>query len=61
MRSEQAMYDLILSVAKEDTRIRGVLLNGSRADASRKKDELQDYDIIYITEHVTDFNNTLDW
>ncbi|GEM02936.1 Streptomycin adenylyltransferase [Halolactibacillus halophilus] len=31
MQSEQAMYDLILSVAKEDTRIRSVLLNGSRA------------------------------
>ena len=51
------MYDLILSVAKEDERVRGVLLNGSRADTSRKKDDLQDYDIIYITEHVTDFNN----
>lgn len=61
MRSEQAMYDLILSVAKEDERVRGVLLNGSRADASRKTDDLQDFDIIYITEHVTDFNNNLDW
>ena len=61
LRSEQAMYDLILSVAKEDPRIRGVLLNGSRADVSRNSDDLQDYDITYITEHVTDFNNNLDW
>jgi len=32
MRSEKEIYQLILSVAKKDERIRAVVLNGSRAN-----------------------------
>ena len=32
MRSEQEMFDLILSFAKEEERVRAVVLNGSRAN-----------------------------
>lgn len=32
MRSEQEMLDLILDTARQDERIRAVILNGSRAN-----------------------------
>jgi aminoglycoside 6-adenylyltransferase len=51
MRTEQEMLDLILRVAKEDERIRAVLLAGSRANPGVPKDNYQDYDIAYF---VTD-------
>ena len=42
MRSEQEMYELILGVAKNDDRILGVYLNGSRAKSDAPKDLFQD-------------------
>lgn len=48
MRSEQEMYDLILNTARQDDRIRAILLNGSRANPHARRDRLQDFDIVYI-------------
>jgi len=61
MRSEQEMYDLILSTAREDERIRAVILNGSRANPNAPRDRWQDFDIIYIVTDVQPFRNNLPW
>ncbi|MCD6289911.1 MAG: aminoglycoside 6-adenylyltransferase [Anaerolineae bacterium] len=36
MRSEQEMYQLILETARNDERIRAVILSGSRADPNAR-------------------------
>jgi aminoglycoside 6-adenylyltransferase len=61
MRSEQEMMDLILGTAKEDDRIRAVIMNGSRANPSAKKDFFQDYDIVYIVTNVRSFTCNHSW
>jgi aminoglycoside 6-adenylyltransferase len=61
MRSEQEMMDLILSTAKEDDRIRAVIMNGSRANPDAKKDIFQDYDIVYIVKDVKSFTKDHSW
>ena len=38
MRSEREMYDLILGFARADERVRGVILNGSRANPNAPRD-----------------------
>jgi aminoglycoside 6-adenylyltransferase len=61
MRSEQEMMDLIINVAKEDERIRAVLMVGSRANPSVPKDIYQDYDITYFVKDVTPFYDNSEW
>lgn len=61
MRSEEEMLELILNVAKNDERIRAVLLTGSRANPSAPRDAYQDYDITYFVKDVTPFYHNLDW
>lgn len=61
MRSEKEMMDLILNTAKEDERIRAVILNGSRTNPNAKKDPFQDYDVIYLVKEVTPFEYNMDW
>ena len=56
MRTEQEMYDLLLSVAKEDERIRLVTLEGSRANPAVPDDGWKDYDLSYF---VTDMDSYL--
>jgi aminoglycoside 6-adenylyltransferase len=55
------MLKLILSVAKQDDRIRAVFLNGSRANPNAKKDCLQDYDIVYIVTEMDSFLQNHAW
>lgn len=55
MRSERDMYDLILGFAQKDERIRGVILNGSRADPERTPDRLRDFDIVYLVTDVAPY------
>ncbi|ABR49485.1 adenylyltransferase [Alkaliphilus metalliredigens QYMF] len=52
MRTEKEMMDRILNTAKEDERIRAVVMNGSRVGNPSSKDCFQDYDIVYF---VNDF------
>jgi aminoglycoside 6-adenylyltransferase len=54
-RTEQEMFDLILSTARSDERIRAVVLNGSRADPDAKADCFQDYDIVFVVKDVRSF------
>lgn len=55
MRSEQEMFDLILTTARQDDRVRAVFLNGSRANPNAKKDALQDFDIVFIVRELQTF------
>lgn len=61
MRSEQEMLDLILDNARDDERIRAVIMNGSRANPNARRDIFQDFDIEYLVTDVTPFKNNLDW
>ncbi len=60
-RDEDTMLQLIIQTAEADDRIRGVILNGSRASPSAKKDMFQDYDIIYLVTDVTPFVDDKHW
>ena len=61
MRSEQEMLDLILNTARNDDRIRAVILNGSRAIPGSPGDIFQDFDIIYLVSDVCSFRKDPDW
>ena len=61
MRNETEILDLILGIAKEDDRIRAVLMSGSRANPDCPKDAFQDYDIIYYVTDVAPFYNNTGW
>src|SRR4030067_1199988 len=52
MRSEREMFELILSYARDDENIRAVVLNGSRANPSVKKNPFQDFDLVYLVRSV---------
>lgn len=55
------MYELILETAKKDPRIRGVYLNGSRANPSAPKDIYQDYDIVFVVSEFESFTADHRW
>ncbi|MEC5425845.1 aminoglycoside 6-adenylyltransferase [Virgibacillus sp. C22-A2] len=61
MRNEKEMMDLILNTAKNDERIRAVVMNGSRTDPNAKKDIFQDYDIVYIVKDIDSFTSDHSW
>ncbi len=61
MRSEQEMLDLIVDTAKNDERIRVVIMNGSRANPNAPKDFFQDFDIVYLVTDVAAFRYNYDW
>lgn len=61
MRTEQEMMELILHTAREDERIRAVVLNGSRANPNAKRDIFQDYDIVYLVTDVAPYVDNLPW
>lgn len=61
MRTENEMMELIVNVAREDERIRAVLLSGSRADSEAPRDIYQDYDITYFVGDVKPFYNNMEW
>ena len=61
MRSEQEMLELILSTAKSDDRIRGVIISGSRANPEARYDIFQDFDIVYFVTDVPSFTDDHTW
>jgi aminoglycoside 6-adenylyltransferase len=61
MRSEQEMLDLIVDTARDDDRIRAVIMNGSRANPAAPRDIFQDFDIVYLVTDVAPFKNNLEW
>ncbi|MCU0486877.1 MAG: aminoglycoside 6-adenylyltransferase [Anaerolineales bacterium] len=61
MRSEEEMFELILGTAREDERIRVVMMNGSRANPNAPKDFFQDYDIVYFVTDAAPYTRNLEW
>ncbi len=61
MRSDKEMLDLILSIARDDERIRAVIMNGSRVNPEVPRDFFQDFDIVYVVEDIKPFKQTPDW
>ena len=62
MRTENEMMDLIINIAKNDERIRAVVINGSRADDFvLYKDNYQDYDIVYLVTEFQYFVDNRNW
>lgn len=61
MRSEQEILELILNTAKNDDRIRAVILNGSRANPNAPRDIFQDFDILYLVTEVDPFRDDHTW
>lgn len=51
----------IRTLAEKDSRIRAVILNGSRANPNVKKDNLQDYDLVFIVEDLQAFLENRSW
>ncbi|CAM3894413.1 aminoglycoside adenylyltransferase [Bacillus luti] len=61
MRTEKEMLDLIINTAKEDERIRAVIMNGSRVNPNVKRDCFQDYDIMYVVNDIQSFTSNHNW
>ena len=61
MRSEQEMLDLILSTARQDERIRAVIMNGSRLNPNAPRDPFQDFDIVYFVTEMAPFVRNREW
>ena len=61
MRAEQEMFDLILSIAKADDRVRAVYMNGSRANPNIAKDKYQDYDVVFVVTEIASFLADKNW
>lgn len=61
MRTEQQVMGLVLSTARDDERIRAVVLSGSRADPDIPRDPFQDFDIVYLVTDVAPFARNMDW
>lgn len=61
MRSEAAMYRLILDIANADDRILAVYMNGSRTNKNAPKDIFQDYDIVFVVTGTKPFIEDKRW
>ncbi len=61
MRTEDEILQLILETARQDARIRAVLMNGSRANPNAPRDMFQDFDVVYFVTDVAPFKNNYEW
>lgn len=61
MRSEAEMLNLILDTARQDDRIRAVIISGSRTNPDAPKDRFQDFDIVYVVTEMPPFVHNLEW
>ncbi len=61
MRTPKEMMDLILTIAREDDRIRAVTMGGSRANRHCPADVYQDFDIAFYVDDVTPFWDNMEW
>ncbi|MGI5894401.1 MAG: aminoglycoside 6-adenylyltransferase [Candidatus Merdivicinus sp.] len=55
MRTEAEMMELILGFARKDKRVRAVWMNGSRANPNAKRDQWQDFDIVFAVTEMGSF------
>ena len=61
MRSTEEIKGLIIDFAKNDDRIRAVLLNGSRVNKNISSDKYQDFDIVYVVDDIESFISNKTW
>src|SRR5580765_835245 len=61
MRSSEEIKRLIIDLAKNDDRIRAILLNGSRANGKIPPDKYQDFDIVYIVNDIESLISDKTW
>jgi aminoglycoside 6-adenylyltransferase len=61
MRSDEEILDLILEIARNDERIRAVIMNGSRVNPNVHQDIFQDFDIVYVVKDVGAFKDDVAW
>lgn len=61
MRPEQEIMALIMKKAIEDERIRGVSMDGSRANRNAVHDIYSDFDIVYYVTDVREFTKDKSW
>ena len=61
MRSSDEIKKLIIDRAVSDSRIRAVLLNGSRANLNVVPDKFQDFDVVYIVTEIESFISDHNW
>jgi aminoglycoside 6-adenylyltransferase len=61
MRTHDEIKKIILDKANTDSRIRAVLLNGSRANSKQQPDRFQDYDVMYIVDQMESFIADQHW
>jgi aminoglycoside 6-adenylyltransferase len=61
MRGEQEVLELILNTAREDERIRAVVLSGSRANPHARRDFFRDFDVAYFVTDVASFTDDPAW
>ncbi len=61
MRSESEMLELIVGTAREDERIRAVIMNGSRVNPNVEPDIFRDFDIVYVVTDVESFTRDHSW
>lgn len=61
MRSTEEIKGLIIDFAKNDDRIRAVLLNGSRVNKNISSDKYQDFDIVYVVDDIESFISDKTW
>lgn len=61
MRNEIEIKNCILNFAKQDKRVRAVLLNGSRANPKVKPDLLQDFDVVFVVDDLDSFTTNHSW
>jgi aminoglycoside 6-adenylyltransferase len=61
MRTSDEIKKLITDKAISDSRIRAVLLNGSRANPNVLPDSFQDFDIVYVVTEIESFISDHKW
>ncbi len=61
MRTEKEMFDLLLSMAERDARIRLVGMEGSRTNVNVPRDSYQDYDISFVVTDMQPFIDDEAW
>lgn len=61
MRTQEEMYRLFHSIAREDTRILAMYLNGSRTNENAPVDIFQDYDLVYVVSETAPFREDRTW
>lgn len=61
MRDEKEMMNQVIGFAKNDPRVKAVLLNGSRANPLAPKDRYQDFDVVYVVEEIDSWLTDIRW